>query len=104
MPLIVRQMPTMSFSANSTTGSITLLDDAWALSIVSPTVTASAVTVQVEISSSGSNWQPLYSGGAVVTMGSGQTLVISPVPFQQLRIVSSNTETATFTAAKTILV
>jgi hypothetical protein len=80
------------------------LDDAWGLTIQSPTFTASAVSVQVELTDTGTNFVTLQSGGADVLLPPSRATVISPVPFRQIKILSSNSETATFTLAKAILV
>ena len=94
-------------SGGSTSNAIVDFDDAWGLTIYSPvTVTASQCYVQVEPSSSGTTFVTLQSGGSDVFMEAAKALVISPVPFKQMRITSSATEgqTDVFRVTRTIAV
>lgn len=104
MPLVVRSLPNMVMTAATTSNPVGTLDDAWGLTIVSPTITASQVTVQVELTDTGTNFVTLQSGGVDVTLTANKATVISPVPFRQIQISSTATETATFSLSKAILV
>jgi hypothetical protein len=80
-------------SGGSTSNSITDFDDAWGLTIYSPViVTATAFSVEVEPTSSGTLFVVLQSGGTDVTIPASRATVISPVPFRQMRITSSSVE------------
>jgi hypothetical protein len=108
VPLAVTRMPDMVTTAGGTTSNaIGIFDDAWAISIYSPatTFTSTYVTIQVEPTSTGTDFVTLQSGGSDVTLSSGAAMVISPLPFMQLRIVHDAAEAAarTFTVRKTIL-
>lgn len=105
MPLIVRGLPSMTLTADSTSNAVGLIDDAWGLTIAAPaSLTASQVTVKVELTTTGTSFVTLQSGGTDVTLTAGTATVISPVPFRQIRISSTATETATFRLSKAILV
>lgn len=107
MPLIVTGLPNLlATSGGTTTNAVGNLDDAWGLTVYSPgTLTSTGVAVQVEPTSTGTNFVALQSGGVDVTFPAGKATVISPVPFRQLRLVCSAAEGAarTFTITKAIL-
>jgi hypothetical protein len=108
VPLAVTRLPAMVTSAGGTTSNaIGLFDDAWAISIYSPatTFTSTYVTIQVEPTSTGTDFVTLQSGGSDITLSSGKAMVLSPLPFMQMRIVHDAAEAAerTFTVRKTIL-
>lgn len=107
MPLIVCGLPTMTAtSGGTTTNAVGNLDDAWGLTVGTPgTLTSTGVTVQIELTSTGTNFITLQSGGADISMVAGRGTVISPVPFKQIRLVCSAAEgaTRTFTLSKAIL-
>lgn len=95
-------------SGGTVTNAIRQFDDAWAVSIYSPnsTFTSTSALVSVEPTDTGVSFVPLQSGGVDVTLTSGRAMVMSPVPFRQLRVEFSAAEDAprTFTVRKTILV
>lgn len=94
-------------SGGSTSNAIGNFDDAWGLTIYSPvTVTATAFGVEVEPTSTGTNFVALQSGGSDVTLPAARATVISPVPFRQMRITSSSAEGQddVFTVTRTIVV
>lgn len=107
MPLIVTGLPNMlATSGGTTTNAVGNLDDAWGLTVYTPgTLTSTGVFVQVEPTSTGTNFINLQSGGADVQMIAGRATVISPVPFRQIRLLCSQAEGAarTFTITKAIL-
>lgn len=107
MPLITCGLPNMTAtSGGTTTNAVGNLDDAWGLTVFSPgTLTSTGVTVQVEPTSTGTNFVVLQSGGSDVQFIAGRATVISPVPFKQVRLVCSAAEgaTRTFTITKAIL-
>jgi hypothetical protein len=94
-------------AGGTTSNAIGFFDDAWAISIYSPTTTFTStyVTIQVEPTSTGTDFVTLQSGGSDVTLSSGKAMVLSPLPFMQMRIVHDAAEAAerTFTVRKTIL-
>ena len=83
-------------ASNSTSGAITQFDDAYAVSIQAPaTLTASQVSIQVAVSSGGSAAFVTYqSGGADIVLAAGKGLTMTPIPYRQLRIISSSVEGA----------
>jgi len=95
-------------SGGTVTNAIRQFDDAWALSIYSPasTFTSTAVSISVEPTDTGTAFIVLQSGGVDVVLTSGRAMVMSPVPFKQMRVEFSAAEDAsrTFTVRKTILV
>lgn len=107
MPLIVRGMPDLVIPSTVASNAVGTLDDAWGLTIYAPaTITStSGVQVQVEPTDTGANFVTLQSGGADVYVVANRATVISPVPFRQIRLLSSVTEgqTDTFTLTKAIL-
>lgn len=109
MPLAVVALPNMVVSSGGTaTNAVRNLDDAWALSIYSPasTFTSTSVLLSVEPTSTGTNFIPLQSGGVDIMLTSGRAMVISPVPFMQVRVEfgAAEDKSQTFTVRKSILV
>lgn len=109
MPLAVVGLPNAVIANGGTvSNAIRQFDDAWGLTIYAPaTITStSGVQVQVEPTSTGTNFVILQSGGVDVFAPQARATVISPVPFMQLRLVSSVAEgqTDTFVITKAILV
>jgi hypothetical protein len=94
-------------AGGTTSNAIGLFDDGWAISIYSPatTFTSTFVTIQVEPTSTGTDFVTLFSGDDPVLLSSGAARVLSPLPFLQMRIVHDVAEAAerTFTVRKTIL-
>ena len=87
---IVDQAPYTILSGSSGGANpITGFDDAYGLSITAPaTVTASQLNIQVSMSSAGTAGF-LQSGGSPVLIKAGQSIVISPIPFRWLSIIST---------------
>ena len=105
MPLIVRGLVPMVMTAATASNPVGAIDDAWGLTVVSPpSLTASQVSVQVELTDTGTNFVTLQSGGTDVVLVANKATVISPVPFRQIKIVSTTAETGSFGLAKAILV
>ena len=95
----------MVMTAATASNPVGAIDDAWGLTVVSPpSLTASQVSVQVELTDTGTNFVTLQSGGVDVTLTANKATVISPVPFRQIQISSTASETATFQLSKAILV
>lgn len=107
MPLIVRGLPSMTTTAGGTTSNaVGGLDDAWGLTIYAPaTLTSTAVGVFVEPTDTGTSFFALQSGGVDVVFAAGKATVISPVPFRQIRVVTTAAEGSarTFVITKAIL-
>lgn len=109
MPLIVTGLPSATIGSGGTTSNaVGLFDDAWGITVYTPaTVTStSGLQVQVEPTSTGTNFVILQSGGTDVFVPQNRATVISPVPFQQIRFVSSVAEgqTDTIKLTKAVLV
>ena len=95
MPLIVTGLPNAKIASGGTTSNaVGLIDDAWGLTVYSPgTITStSGAQVQVEPTDTGTNFVILQSGGIDVFVPQARATVISPVPFRQIRFVSSQAE------------
>lgn len=107
MALIVTGLPSMVTTAASTTSNaVGTIDDAWGITIYSPaTLSSTSNAVQVEPTSTGTNFVALQSGGVDVVFEASKATVISPVPFRQIRIVGNAAEagTRTFTLTKAVL-
>src|ERR1043165_8168243 len=89
--------PDLVINLNSTVSqTITLIEDAYGLSITAPpNLDSSTISVAVAGSTaSGANLSVLQSGGTDVTLSAGKALVITPVPFKQLQLQAFKTETA----------
>ena len=88
-------LPTQTLTTSAQTSSgLGGLDSTIALGLITlSTITSTmGVQVQVEQTSSGSNWAVLLSGGNTVYITSGNAIVINPFPYKQLRFGSSVTE------------
>lgn len=106
MALFTVNLPNLTIpNAASTSNVIPITDDIYALSLMGPAALTGTVTVQVEMSSSGTNFNNLVSAGSNVTIGAAQAIVISPFPFKQFRLTSGSAEGAarTFLANKTLI-
>ena len=98
--------PLTSTSGGTTTTTLTNFEDAYALTVSTPTtLTSTGVSVQVELTSTGTNFQTLQSGGVDVQMIAARATVFCPTPFKQLRLVCTAAEGAarSFAVAKTVL-
>lgn len=114
MPYTVVDLPNMTTTAAGTNSSvITLLDDAAVIAIQMTTTTTSGAniaTVQVELTSTGTNFAPLSyetSGASAVTVSSSQPVIISNrTGFRQIRMAATGAMASglTFQAVKQILV
>src|SRR5712691_10421201 len=80
----------------STSGVITQFDDAYGVGIQAPpTLTASQVSIQVAVSSgSAAAFVTYQSGGADIVLAAGKALTMTPIPYRQIRFVSSSVEGA----------
>ena len=107
MSLNIADLQSLSItSGNSSSLGVSLIDDAYGISIMAPaTLTASQVTIQVAMSSIQAA-VTLLSGGTAVTMAAGQGLVISPLPYRWLYVLSTAAEAAarTFPVGKVVIV
>lgn len=114
MPRQVVDLPNMVTSAAGTNSSvITNLDDAVVIGIGMTTTTTSGTnigTVQVEFTSTGTNFQPLgymTSGASAITVSSSQPVMLSNmVGFRQIRMAATGAMAngLTFQAVKQITV
>ncbi len=84
-------------SGTTSSNALVNLDDAIALAIFASTALTGTVTVQVEPTSTGSAWSNLQSGGVDVTIAATKAIVLNPMPFKQLRLLSNASEGATRT-------
>lgn len=93
-------------SGGSTSNAIVDFDDAWGLAIYSPAALTNTCTVEVEPSSSGTNFVVLQSGGTDVTLPAGKATIFSPSPWKQMRVTSGGAEGAdrVFAVTRQILI
>lgn len=95
-------------SGSSNSNAIELMEDAYGLGIQAPaTLTSTMILVQVAMAaSSGATFATLQSGGTDVTITAGKALIITPIPYKQLRIQGSSAEGAdrSFTTGKVFTV
>lgn len=95
-------------SATASSNAISGFNDAYGLGIQAPSsMTSTSIWVEVAIpTSSDAAFSRLQSGGSDISLSSAQALVISPVPYSQLRLTTTSTEATarTFTVAKVIAV
>lgn len=94
MPLVTVGFQSMTIpSGASTSNALTDLGDALGMTIYAPvTITATQVRIQVEPSSDGTNFVTLQSGGTDVLLTAATATVISPIPFKQMRLISTSVE------------
>ena len=94
-------------AGGTASNAIPLTDDGWAVSIFSTAAsfTSTSVTVEVEWTSTGTNFVTLQSGGSNVLMNPATAMVISPTPFFQIRMAHSGAEAAerTFHVRKMVI-
>ena len=95
MALHVTKRPTLTIASGGTASGVSADFDALAITIYAPaTVTASQIGVEVEPTSSGTDFVTLQSGGSDVVFTAGKALVISPPAFKQMRLTSTSVEGA----------
>lgn len=111
MPFFMADLPSITVSSGgSNSNAISLVEDAYGLGIAAPaTLTASQVTVQVAMSSgAAATFVTLQSGGSDVVLAAGKALIITPLPYRQLRVNSSvaggEGAARTFTVSKVLIV
>ena len=107
MPIATVALPAMTIpSSTSTSNAVRNLDDSVAVSILSPAaLTSTTITIQVEPTSTGTDWVTLQSGGSDVTISAvSKAIVVNPFPFRQLRVIGNASEAAdrTFTVLRTV--
>lgn len=87
-------MPSMVNPGGTDTSSIvSLFEDAFGLTIFAPTtLTSTGNLIEVEPTSTGTNFVTLQSGGTDVVFTAGKATVISPVAWRQMRIVGTAVE------------
>ena len=106
MALAVVNMPSMTITGGGTTSNaVGLIDDSWGLTIYSPATITNTITVEVEPTSTGTNFVTLQSGGTDVTIPAGKATVLNPIPFRQIRVKAAGAEGQqdVFTLTKVIL-
>jgi len=92
--------------ATDTTTPITkYLDDAHSITIAGPSALTGTVTVKVS-TDGGTTYVDAGSAGSDITIGAGNSVTISPVTFNALKVTSGSAEggARTFTVKKTMLV
>lgn len=86
---------------DTTTPITKYLDDAHSVTIVAPSTLTGTVTIRGSIDG-GTTYADIGSGGSDVTIGAGNSVTISPCPFNAIKVTSGSAEGAerTFTVAK----
>lgn len=98
----VKDFPNLTFTGTSTvSNAIAGMDDCEGLSIFWSSSTGTTMTVQIALDpTSTSAFGILQSGGADVTITAGETVVVSPCPFRQMRLLATAASTGSlFTVA-----
>lgn len=98
----VKDFPSLTFTGTSTvSNAIAGMDDCEGISIFWSSSTGTTMTVQVALDpTSTSAFGILQSGGADVTITAGETVVVSPCPFRQIRLLATAASTGSlFTVA-----
>lgn len=89
----VCNLPSMTIpNGGSTSNAVPDVGDAYALTIYTPTMTATMATVQVCPTSSGTVFFTLQSGGTDVVVYPNTATIIHPPDFKQIRVISSSAE------------
>lgn len=95
MPYITKRFPNQTISTSgpdAASSGVALMDDCTALTFFAPTLTTSALIVQVEPSDTGTSWVDLKTGTANVLVLSSGATVINPPAARQMRLTTTSTE------------
>lgn len=94
MPQHIADLPTLIVvSGSSYSNAISIFDDASALTIFTPaTLTSTGLFVEVEPTTTGTNFVTLQSGGTDVSLPAGKATIINKVGWRQLRLAAPATE------------
>lgn len=87
----VKCLTDITFINSTTTVSVALTEfgDCRNVGLAVITTTGTTYTIQVEMTTGGSDWVDLQSAGSDVTVTASEGLVLEPMPFQQLRILAT---------------
>ena len=96
---------TISSGGTASSALTAYLSDAKAITLTAPASVTGTITVQISVDG-GTTYVDLTSGGSDVTIAAGNSVTITDPAFNALRVNSGSTETdtRTFTVAKTFLV
>lgn len=96
MPQHIADLPTLQIvSGSSYSQAISIFDDATALTLFTPaTMTSTGLTIEVEPTSTGTNFVTLQSGGSDIVLPPGKATIINKVGWRQMRVGSLVTEAA----------
>lgn len=94
MPQHVADLPTLVVvNGSSYSQAIGIFDDATALTIFTPaTLTSTGLFVEVEPTTTGTNFVTLQSGGTDICLSAGKATIINKVGWRQLRLAAPATE------------
>jgi len=85
--------PMIVVSGSSYSNIISIFDDATALTIFTPaTITSTGFFIEVEPTTTGTNFVTLQSGGTDVSLPPGKATVINKVGWNQMRLAAPATE------------
>lgn len=103
----IKRFPSLSFTGTSTTSNaIVGFNDCRSLGLafIDSSAVGVSQTIQVEMTTGGSDWVDLQSGLADVTMTASEGLVIEPLPFQQIRLLATGSSTGTSVTVSGVIV
>ena len=90
----IADLPTMTVvSGSSYSNAIGIFDDATALTIFTPaTLTSTGLFIEVEPTSTGTNFVTLQSGGTDISLPAGKATIINKIGWRQMRLAAPATE------------
>ena len=91
----VKDFPSLTWTGTSTvSNAITSVDDCDGLAVFWSSSTGTTMTLQASLDpTSTSAFGTIQSGGADVSITAGETVIVSPVPFRQFRLLATGTST-----------
>lgn len=84
-------------SGQQNSNAVSPIDDCYGLSINSPAALTGTITVEVEMTATGTNFVTLQSGGADITLAAAKGTILTPLPYLQIRVHSNQAEGASRT-------
>ena len=91
----VKDFTELTWTGTSTvSNAITYVDDCDGLAVFWSSSTGTTMTLQASLDpTSTSAFGTIQSGGADVSITAGETVIVSPVPFRQFRLLATGTST-----------
>lgn len=91
-------------SGQQNSNAVKPIDDCYGLGITSPSALTGTITVEVEMTDTGTSFATLQSGGTDITIAAGKATILTPLPYKQIRMHSNAAEGAdrTFLVSRVI--